>query len=76
MKVYTMTASVYQRLKAKGYKLVCRRCGKPIKIGDLVVTSGRQRSKRMKQYHYNCYEEMFIETAEDRRRYKTMQKMA
>jgi len=57
MREYTMTAHIYNRLKASGANLICR-CGMEIKIGDKVVS--RTAGGMSKRYHKKCWEEGYV----------------
>jgi len=64
MSIYKMTEDIYKRLKRMGLKLVCRRCGKPIRPGDVVVTRhSRTKSTKIGKhriiYHKSCWDGMF-----------------
>ncbi|MEJ2272860.1 MAG: hypothetical protein P8X91_10430 [Candidatus Bathyarchaeota archaeon] len=57
---YVLKKDIYRRLLSfKGNNLVCKRCGKELKIGDYI--KGSRNSGTSKLYHHDCYEEMFIE---------------
>ena len=50
-------------------QLTCFRCGKEIKLGERIHTNGSNipssiklnKTKRMRVYHQDCYESLFIE---------------
>jgi hypothetical protein len=48
-----------KRLKNLGYDLKCFRCERPIVIGDHVM------HKRKKIYHYQCWEQIWIDLPDD-----------
>jgi len=58
---YTVTRNVLHRLRTQGYN-TCYRCGKPLEIGDKVIS--RYRRKHSQRYHKECYDKMFWEVKE------------
>ena len=40
-------------------QLLCRKCGRPIKPGDLIVYRGRTRRGEPKVYHARCWERLW-----------------
>ena len=57
-KEYELTSTIYDRLKAQGFELVCRKCQKPLEVGDTVV-SRKTRESRTIRYHKKCYNDLF-----------------
>jgi hypothetical protein len=53
---YVLTELSYFRLQGFGFRLTCFKCGKPIEVGDEVVSKARE--KRL--YHKECWEKLFI----------------
>jgi hypothetical protein len=39
--------------------VVCRRCGKAIKVGDKVLTNNNGSGSKL--YHFDCWESLFID---------------
>lgn len=69
---YVLTERVYNNLISRGYKLVCKICGKPLGLdenGNFVpnhcIESKPSKYRRRKFYHCECYDGSFIETADD-----------
>jgi hypothetical protein len=56
---YIMNEKRMKRLKNLGYDLKCFRCERPIVIGDHVM------HKRKKIYHYQCWEQIWIDLPDD-----------
>ena len=56
---YVMTRSVLTRQTKRHGKIVCHICGKPIKVGDRVVSHYRG-GRKYKVRHERCYESTFI----------------
>ena len=40
------------------YYFVCHKCGKPLHIGDEIVTRGGSQVTRKKYYHISCYDKI------------------
>lgn len=59
---YVITKDLYQRLVSFKGKLVCKKCGKELKVGDFV--KGNRNSGTSKLYHHDCYDKLFIELDE------------
>ncbi len=57
---YTLTKRIFNTLKGRGYKLVCKICDCPLQVGDW-VESKPSKYRRRKFYHAECYDESFIE---------------
>ncbi len=55
---YLLTKQKYPRLMSFKGKLVCKKCGKELRIGDYV--KGNRNSGTSKLYHCDCYEKLFI----------------
>ena len=56
---YVMRRTTLTTLTNRYGKVVCHDCGKPIKVGDRVVSSVYRRCK-YKIRHETCYESTFI----------------
>jgi hypothetical protein len=56
---YEMNKGMLTRIRNRGEKLVCCRCGKKINLGDQVVRN-QSNTKNFKIYHKECYLEMLI----------------
>jgi len=57
---YVMSEKTYTRLQLFYGEIYCLRCGKPIQIGDEVVSKNLAR-RRYKIYHKHCYDELYHE---------------
>lgn len=55
---FHLTKRVYKILLAKGVRLICYKCGEPLKVGDQIVS---HRSYKRKRYHEACWKSLFIE---------------
>ena len=60
MPVYVMTRRIMTRIEARNGEIRCKFCGKPIKVGEIVVSRNRNKGKT-KLYHLECYEKLFLE---------------
>ncbi|RLI00136.1 hypothetical protein DRO19_00340 [Candidatus Bathyarchaeota archaeon] len=61
MHIYAMTKSVKSRIEKRiGQALKCPVCGRPIEVGQQVVTFTK-RNVRIKVYHKKCYEKLLLE---------------
>jgi len=58
MPVYVMNQRIKRRIESQNGELKCKFCGKPIKVGDKVVSLHRTKGKS-KFYHADCYEKLF-----------------
>jgi len=60
---FILTENLKRRLEKRKVRLVCRKCGKPIVPGEKVVScfNGNPGAKRLKHYHLECYEKMWME---------------
>ena len=56
---YTLRKDVYNRLLHLKGKLVCKKCGKELKMGELV--KGHRNGGTSKLYHSKCYDSLFME---------------
>ena len=41
-------------------QLLCRKCGRPIELGDLIVYRGRTKTGRLRIYHAKCWERLWL----------------
>ena len=60
MHVYAMTKSIKSRLEKRIGELKCPVCGRPIEVGQQVVTFTK-RYVKIKVYHKKCYEKLLLE---------------
>jgi hypothetical protein len=63
---FLMTKTQILRSERMNHPLACRRCGRPLRIGDKVLSvghgfCGRKTRGNVKRYHEACYESMFID---------------
>ena len=56
---YTLRKGVYNRLLHLKGKLVCKKCGVDLKMGELV--KGHRNAGTSKLYHSDCYENLYID---------------
>ncbi|MDG6222436.1 MAG: hypothetical protein IAX21_11805 [Candidatus Bathyarchaeota archaeon] len=56
---YALTKEKYGRIKSFKGNLICKKCGKELKIGDNI--KGNRNSGTSKLYHDECYESLFID---------------
>ena len=65
MNRYILSRKVKKLLETRGYKLMCKECGCPIMIDNIVQSVGhRDMDKRTTTtifYHAKCYDEMVKE---------------
>jgi hypothetical protein len=54
-----LTKEKYSRLKSFKGRLLCKKCGKELEIGDFI--KGNRNSGTSKLYHDECYESLFID---------------
>lgn len=60
MREYVLTHIVMSRFKRMGIVLLCKKCGKPLEVGDVVVSNSKYKCKSLR-YHKECYESLFID---------------
>ncbi|MGD0027432.1 MAG: hypothetical protein ABSC91_00660 [Candidatus Bathyarchaeia archaeon] len=56
---YTLSKSVCKRLRLRGVALSCVGCGKPVEVGQNVISKKGHSSVPSKLYHSKCYENLF-----------------
>lgn len=56
---YVLTERLFKYLSKRCGILLCARCEKPLKVNDKVISNNRK--IRVKRYHKQCYESMFID---------------
>ena len=59
MRTYTMSKFVKARIEKRIGELKCPVCGKPIRVGEKVVSITKRNSKP-KVYHAECYEKILL----------------
>jgi hypothetical protein len=50
-----LTETLYKHFHTRGFDLICRRCGKPLEVGDLYHRTGASCTHK-KFYHKGCWE--------------------
>jgi len=63
MSRYFITSRTYKSFKTRGYKLVCKICGKKINVFDEVES--KSSSSGPKFYHAECYDRYHLDVDED-----------
>jgi hypothetical protein len=56
---YVIKEDVYKRLLTFKGKVICKKCGKELKIGDRV--KGHRNSGTSKLYHHECFDQLYID---------------
>ena len=57
---YVLTPGKRKRLRTMGFSLVCKKCQKPIEVGEKFAR--KKGGSHTSVYHLKCYQELFIET--------------
>lgn len=61
---YILNKRVLTTLTSRGYKLICKICGKKFVEGDC-IESKPSKYRNRKFYHCDCYDDSFIDTGDD-----------